>query len=123
MAGDVSEFIDFIIENHGELDLAKIRKGDIRAFLFRRRSTNQNVSLARKLSSLRTFFKFQMREGRLTTNPAQDVEAPKFVRKQPLFLNIDEAFALMETPGPEDPVGLRDRAALELLYSSRIASQ
>jgi integrase/recombinase XerC len=115
---DVTDFVDFMLESHGSFDPAEVDKRDIRAFLFRQRSTGRNVTLSRKLSSLRTFFRFLVREGRLKHNPAYGVEPPKFVRRQPLFLDVDEAFALMVAPDSEDPVGIRDRAALELLYSS-----
>jgi integrase/recombinase XerC len=59
-----------------------------------------------------------VREGFLAGNPAREVEAPKFPKKKPRFLNVDEAFALMAAPDAESPQGLRDRAALELAYSS-----
>ena len=78
----LNEFIEFIIER-GVTDLENVVRSDIRAFLFKKRASAQNVSLARILSGLRTFFKFMVREGRLTSNPALEVEVPKFPRKQP----------------------------------------
>ena len=79
----------------------------MRAFLFQIRAENQNISLARKLSGVRTFFKYMVREGRLTANPALEVEPPRFPKKQPRFLMVDEAFALVELPDPETVIGLR----------------
>ena len=115
---DVSEFFKFLKENRKLVTLENITTHEIRAFLFSLHGKNRNVSLARKLSSLRTFFKFLIREGLLTDNPAMDAVPPRRQRKQPRFLNIDEAFALMDVPDASDPAGIRDRAALELLYSS-----
>ncbi|MEE9518336.1 MAG: tyrosine recombinase XerC [Candidatus Adiutricales bacterium] len=115
---DVAEFFKFLKENRKLVTLENITTHEIRAFLFSLHGKNRNVSLARKLSSLRTFFKFLIREGLLTDNPAMDALPPRRQKKQPRFLNIDEAFALMDVPDVNDPAGIRDRAALELLYSS-----
>ncbi|MCP4623992.1 MAG: tyrosine recombinase XerC [bacterium] len=115
---DVSDFRSFLSEERDVAALENVTKMDVRAFLFQQRARNQNVSLARKLSSLRAFFRYMVREGRLDNNPALEVDAPKFPKKQPRFLNVDEIFRLVEVPDREDPVGLRDRAALELTYSS-----
>ena len=116
--GDVAEFFKFLKENRKLAILENITTHEIRAFLFSLHGKNRNVSLARKLSSLRTFFKFLIREGLLTDNPAMDAVPPRQQKKQPRFLNIDEVFALMDVPEASDPAGIRDRAALELLYSS-----
>ena len=115
---DIREFFEFVRVEKGLTRLDEVTRNEVRAYLFKVRTRNQNVSLARKLAGLRTFFGYQVREGRLNTNPAQEVEVPRFPKKQPRFLNVDEAFALMEAPDPVSPEGLRDRAALELTYSS-----
>ncbi|MFH1090241.1 MAG: tyrosine recombinase XerC [Pseudomonadota bacterium] len=117
-AGDVGLFFDFLSAEKGLTSLDRVTRHEVRAFLFKMRSQNQNVSLARKLSSLRTFFRYLVREGRLRSNPALEVESPKTPKKRPKFLNVDEAFALMEAPDRETSLGLRDRAVLELAYSS-----
>jgi integrase/recombinase XerC len=115
---DVEKFFQFLEDRNKTGDWSAVNKNDVRAFLFQARQNNQNVSLARKLASIRAFYKYLIWEGRLSTNPAQEVEPPRFTKQQPRFLNVDEAFALVELPDPKDPVGLRDRAALELAYSS-----
>lgn len=115
---DLRAFLAFLAEERDGKPLDRADKNDVRAFLFRRRASNQNVSLARVLSSLRAFYRYLVREGRLSSNPAAQVEAPKFPKKRPRFLTVDEAFALVEAPGDESPLDLRDRAALELAYSS-----
>jgi len=115
---DLREFLRFAGEERGVKRLEEIRKTDVRAYLFHLHGRNQNVSLARKLSTLRTFFRYLIREGWVKANPALDVATPRLPKKQPAFLSVDEAFALMVAPGKDDPDALRDRAALELLYSS-----
>ncbi|MBW2092965.1 MAG: site-specific integrase, partial [Deltaproteobacteria bacterium] len=93
---DVQDFFRFTAEKRGVNTLEDISKNEVRAYLFNLHQKNQNSSLARKLSSLRTFFKFMIREGRLIANPAMQVAPPRRQKKQPGFLNVDEAFALME---------------------------
>ena len=115
---DLKEFFDYLLDERGLTDWDQATKSEVRGFLFAQRGANQNVSLARKLAGLRTFFRFMVREGRLTANPALEVEAPKYPKKQPRFLDVDQVFALVEAPDRDTPQGLRDRAALELAYSS-----
>ena len=115
---DLREFLRFAGEKRGVERPEAIQKADVRAWLFHLHGRNQNVSLARKLSTLRTFFRYLIREGRLKANPALGVSSPRLPKKQPAFLSVDEAFALMVAPGQDDPDARRDRAALELLYSS-----
>jgi integrase/recombinase XerC len=74
-------------------------------------------SLRAMLSAFRSFFRFLAREGKLQNNPAAGVRSPKLRRKLPEVLDVDEAAALVEVDA-NDPLALRDRALLELLYSS-----
>ncbi|MBU6247028.1 MAG: tyrosine recombinase XerC [Xanthomonadaceae bacterium] len=75
-------------------------------------------SLQRLLSACRSLFRHLMREGRLDHDPALGVRGPKVHRKLPQVLDVDEAASLIEHGGDEGPLGLRDRAMLELFYSS-----
>lgn len=117
-ARDIDDFLSFLLDERGLEYLNQITRLEIRAYLFKLREKNRNSSLARKLSSIKAFFKYMVREGRLKSNPAADVRAPKKPKLQPKFLVVDAAFALMEAPDADTPIGLRDRAALELAYSS-----
>lgn len=74
-------------------------------------------SLQRKLSSCRSFFRFLVREGRLSDNPALAVNAPKSPKKLPKPLDVDQLSELLNHPGM-DPLERRDLAMLELFYSS-----
>jgi integrase/recombinase XerC len=78
-------------------------------------------SIQRRLSALRTFCRYLMREGRLQTNPCGDVRAPKAVRRLPVTLDADQMGRLLDGPPAEtgDPrLSLRDAAIMELLYSA-----
>lgn len=75
-------------------------------------------SVARRLASLRSFFKFAQREGLAQENPAKPLRNPRPDRKLPHFLTSDEITRLLESPPANDPMGLRDRAILETIYSA-----
>jgi len=72
------------------------------------------------LSSLRTFFKFLVREKILAADPTAGITGPKVGKNIPVFLTVDEVFQLLEEPGKSDRYWLRDRAILEFLYSTGI---
>ncbi|HEY6001218.1 MAG TPA: tyrosine-type recombinase/integrase, partial [bacterium] len=78
----------------------------------------RSSSLGRKLAALRSFFRFLNREGLLAGNPARPIPSPPKSRALPATLTVDEAARLLETPGGPPKSPLRDRALLELLYSS-----
>lgn len=75
-------------------------------------------TISRKLASLRSFFKFAMREGTTKSNPAKPLRNPRQNRKLPLVLSNEEIGRLLTTPSAHDPAGLRDRAILETMYSA-----
>lgn len=75
-------------------------------------------TIARKLASLRSFFKFAMREGIATTNPAKPLRNPRQSRKLPHVLSNEEVGRLLVAPPGNDTAGLRDRAILETMYSA-----
>lgn len=75
-------------------------------------------SIQRRLSGIRSFFNFLVREGRLQHNPASEVNAPRAPKRLPATLDVDEMARLLTAIRGDEPVVLRDRAMLELLYSS-----
>ena len=79
----------------------------------------RRVSAARKLASLRTFFRYLCREGILERNPAAAILSPRLERRIPGHLDEGEAAALLDVPGADD-ASLRARALLELLYATGI---
>ena len=91
---------------------------DIRAFVAaeHRRGLSPK-SLQRRLSAVRSFYRWLLKHGRIVASPAAAIRAPKAPRKLPQVLDPDEAKALVEVP-TDVPLGLRDRALLELFYSS-----
>jgi integrase/recombinase XerC len=76
------------------------------------------TTVARRLASLRSFFRFGQREGWTKTNPAKPLRNPRKSRPLPHFLSSDDLGRLLEAPQGNKPMGLRDRAILETLYSA-----
>ncbi|MGI8827516.1 MAG: site-specific tyrosine recombinase XerD [Chloroflexota bacterium] len=75
-------------------------------------------SIARKLSALRSFYRFLLREGRAEKSPLLLVPAPKMRRSLPNVLTVDEIEALIEAPSDTSNLGMRDRCLLEVLYAT-----
>jgi len=95
-----------------------LRDEDIRAFVAsERRRDLSPKSLQRRLSACRSFYRWLLGQGRIAASPAEAIRAPKAPRKLPQVLDVDEAVRLVEV-ATDAPLGLRDRALLELLYSS-----
>lgn len=92
----------------------------LRSFVSSLFKKNKATSIARKISTLRSFFRFLVKRGVLEENPTLELSLPKLPKKIPRFLAVDEAFRLMEMPVAPSTVGLRDRAILELLYGTGI---
>lgn len=122
---DLRQFIYFMRErqaqstNQGSTPLSpdKVAYLDVRAYLASLYRHNAKSSVARKLSALRSFFAYLVRQGEIKHNPADMVSAPKTGRAIPDFLPVDEAFQLMQGPDTSTVLGSRNRAILEVLYS------
>ncbi len=76
------------------------------------------ASIARKLSAIRSFYRYLLREEIISTSPLATTSSPKLDRRLPYFLTIDEMTRLLETPDSATPQGQRNRALLELLYAA-----
>lgn len=116
-----------ILTSSAEVEWKKVDRITIRKYLSFLHRKNKKSSIARKISSLRSFFRYLNREQMIASNPAKSISTPKVEKTLPTTLTVDEAFRLMESPKnlseKFSPVGrkdkrLRDRAILELLYSS-----
>jgi integrase/recombinase XerC len=79
---------------------------------------HKRTTVARKLTAARTFFRYLCREELLPSNPLDGMSSPKVGRTLPEYLSIEELEKLLDAPPRNTPLGLRDRAVLELLYSA-----
>lgn len=106
------------VSSDNMVDVRKIDHVMVRTFLGSLYKKNRKSSMARKVASIRSFFKFLVREQVIPFNPAQLVNTPKQEKNIPGALSVDDAFRLMDSPGNSSPSDIRDRAILETLYSS-----
>lgn len=114
---DLKEFAVFL----GEVSIEKVDYTSLRRFLAQLRTKNLRPrSVARKLSSLRSFFKFLQREKIVSSNPASLLVTPKLDKPLPHFLSEQEATQIIESPLTGKISNLRDRAIFETLYSTGI---
>ncbi len=119
---DLGQFREFLlsIEKRDDIDIKEIDRLTIREWIASLHGDHKKTSVARKLSSLRTFFQFLIREGQLESNPAKQVATPKIERKLPSHLSIEDAVRFIETPDTSTDLGRRDRAIIEFLYATGI---
>lgn len=97
----------------------KIEMVDIRGFIANQTIEGKSkTTVARRLASLRSFFGFLYQEGIVAVNPARLVATPRTPKHLPNFLSVDDAFGLVQEPEGIGLLPVRDRALLELLYSS-----
>ncbi|QEM66705.1 tyrosine recombinase XerC [Geobacter sp. FeAm09] len=116
---DLEQLALFVAKERGD----DVSAGEMDHLLLRRYlallgKTAMKSSIGRKLAAIRTFFRFLLRRGEIDKNPAELTATPKREQRLPFHLDIDQATALMEAPSPDEKYALRDRAVLELLYSS-----
>ncbi len=119
---DLYQFNSFLERNFPEkITPDKISKQHIRSFMSSLSSNNiSRNSIGRKLAAIRSFFRYLNRIGKIASNPAQQIQTPKHKKKLPTFLTVREILEILDLPESSTPVGLRDRAILELFYGTGI---
>jgi len=116
---DLAQLLKFAVQEKGEgVEAEDIDHLLLRRYLAGLSKDAKKSSIGRKLAAIRSFFRFLVRRGILARNPAELIATPKKEQRLPFHLDIDQATALMEAPGGDQKYALRDRALLELLYSS-----
>jgi len=121
-ASDLRQFQAFMRAEHPglpTLDPATVKTESIRTYLhWLDRKREKSTSMARKLASLRSFYRYLQREGIVGHNPAETIRTPKQPKHLPRVLTKDDATALMDFPVGQTGSSLRDCALLETLYST-----
>jgi integrase/recombinase XerD len=116
---DMLKFVGFLDKQN--LVTAKIQRQDVvdfLAMLYKRRLDSRSV--ARHLVTIRHFFRFSLLEGFIKEDPAATIESPKFRQSLPYFLSVEEVERLLAQPDTSSAIGLRDKAIIELMYSTGI---
>ena len=113
---DLEAFFEYAGSQPDSVESLEIR-GFVAALM---KSGLKKSTVGRRLATIRSFFRFLHREGCVKANPARLVNAPKLPKPLPKFLTVDDAFSLVEKPEGIGFLLARDRAILDLLYSSGI---
>jgi len=117
-ASDLNKFQDYLRQK-GIEDFTKVQTREIEGFIhWLTQKKLSPRSRARVLATIKTFFRFLILSQRLETSPAVLIETPRFPKKLPQVLSLEEVERLLEQPDTTHPRGLRDKAMLELLYAT-----
>ena len=115
---DLRQFAEFLDEKE-TTDLTKVENLTLRGWLAGMSEANYGRrSIARKLASVRSLFRFLHKRGEIKDNPAKMLRTPKLARNLPSFLDENQVNVLLTTPDPATWSGTRDKAILELLYAT-----
>jgi integrase/recombinase XerC len=118
---DLNDFAGFCERTGASSDPAAVDIKLARRYLAElKRDGRARTTIARRVSALRSFFKFLKKEGVVEKNIFSSLEVPRRMKKIPEVLFLEEAAALLKAPDGTTPAGLRDRAILETLYSSGV---
>ena len=117
---DFGSLLDYVRDRVGELNTPhELQMTQLRGYVaYLHECDYARTTIARRLASLRSFFRYCQREGLVTSNPAKVLRTPRVGRKLPHFLTIDQITRLLESPPANEVEGIRDRALLETLYSA-----
>lgn len=140
LPNDISDFIQFLRLNEGLSDntlqayqrdlkkfwifvepspLTQVERDQVEEFLFQWHENQGSArSIARGLSTLKRFYQFMVSNKRMTLDPVGGVKAPKLIKKIPRVISEQQVEALLNAPDETTPLGLRDKAILELMYAS-----
>ena len=110
---DLAQLDEFF--EHGR-EPSDVKTHHLRSFIASRFDQDASSSLARKISAIRSFFRYLTRKGLIDVNPASPLSAPKVRTPLKNYLNVDEVFALLDGTQPEGPLGHRNMAIWELGY-------
>tara|TARA_B000000477_G_scaffold106429_1_gene97477 strand:- start:170 stop:1063 length:894 start_codon:yes stop_codon:yes gene_type:complete len=114
---DINKFLSFLIEK--SIDLKKVSKEEIRDFLADQYDLGlSKKTIARRLASIKSFFKFLLNSNYVSYNPTLFLSTPKISKKLPDFIETKMIDELMDQPDHHTEKGLRDKAILELFYST-----
>ncbi len=113
---DILDFLSFL--NDKKLALPDVRKGELSSYLQTLYARLSARSVARKIVSLRSFYRYLLLDRHVTEDPTENLDSPRTWRSLPKYLTLPEVDRLLQQPDIEVPLGLRDRTMLEVLYAT-----
>ena len=116
---DLSSFYVFLITEKLPTDLTKISKKEVRAYLAKLHDEKKSTkTVLRRISSLRSLYRYGTREELVSKNPLEEIESPKKGKKLPISISYEQVEHLLSQPAIETYLGYRDRVIMEIFYSS-----
>lgn len=118
---DLTQVVEFLTAKLGTaaLEPSRLTARLVRAYLvWLHEQGYAKTTVARRLAALRSWCRFLCRQGRLTSNPADSIRGPRQDKNLPHFLSVEAILRLLDAPPADEPLGCRDRAILETLYSA-----
>lgn len=117
--GDLGEY--FLYFQRNNKSILNVKHDDISAYLsMLNERKNNNATVCRKLSTLRSFYKYLLNNGIVDNNPFVGIKQPKKDKKLPRFFNYNELEEMFNVPDLRTPIGQRDRLILEMLYATGV---
>ena len=113
---DLHKYIEYL--ETGKKNPLRVKHGDLMDFLISQRKSVSVTSLARLEASVRMFYKFLRMEGLAKADPAANLETPRIGMKLPVFLSVRDVDSLLSQPVLSTKKGIRDKAMMELMYST-----
>ena len=112
---DLKIFYSWLLKN--KVDLLNVSQADIEQYLAYKFPSSKSRSISRLLATLRRFYRFVLRDNKVKTDPTLNSQTPRVPNSLPKSLSEEEVEALIAAPDIDHPVGVRDRAMLEILYA------
>jgi len=107
------------LNDHSSETLIDVTPSTIVGYLmFLRRKGRSTATVARRLASIKSFYRFLLKEGYIDKDPSENLSSPSLERRLPKVLTLAEIERLLDQPDPSTPIGLRDKAILEVLYAT-----
>jgi integrase/recombinase XerD len=114
---DLAQFSEWLLKTEDK-NLSQVVQADIQQYLAVKFPVSKPRSISRLIASLRRFYRFALRETKISTDPTLQIESPKLPRSLPKSLSEEDVESLLDAPDLSQSLGLRDRAMLEILYAS-----
>lgn len=117
-ARDLQDFLRYL-EAHGVTSWDQAASHHVKGYFMElKRQGKAPATLARNLTSIRSFYKYLISKQKVFSDPALHMDSPRVVRAEPPHLQVEEVERLLQAPDPSTPAGSRDKAMLELMYAT-----
>lgn len=116
---DLTKLAVYLSEEAGVTEWDRVTATDLNSYMLYMEKNNYAASsVSRSVASMRAFFRYMAKRGKIDGDPADELKPPHIDKKAPMILTVDEINSLLAAPDAQNAKGFRDRAMLELLYAS-----